>query len=143
MTMSTDNQIPTKDATTTEQPVETKIVTAPEQDGRGEVSAATIGMMLGLASSNELKLMESKIDLFGQKITTMAVRMDKVLAALQQLPTGSDLERIDVQIGGLKSMIRDVLGQMVSRAGDVPKSGADSGKAAGPKIQTNTEPAKS
>jgi len=121
---------------------ETKIVTQSEGSGRTEVSASTIGMMLGLASSNELRLLDAKLDMFGQKLTNATARIEKIVTMLQGMPNGSDLERIDVQIGGMKTMIREVLTTFSSKAGDVaPKvSGAsDATKRPAAKIQTNTE----
>jgi len=74
-----------------------------------EVSAATIGRMLGLATTSELTLIQGKIDLLVTRVSNLTTRMEKVLTTLQSIPTGSDLDRVDVQIGALRSMIRDAL----------------------------------
>lgn len=81
---------------------------------RAEVSAATIGRMLGLATSMELKLLEGKLELALTKINTFGARLDRIMNTLNKAPTGSDLERIDVQIGALRSMIRDALTDIIS-----------------------------
>lgn len=80
-----------------------------EAGARGDVSAATIGRMMGLATEGDLKLMESKLDLLATKVNSMTVRMEKVLNILSSAPTGGDLERIDVQVGSLKTLIKEVL----------------------------------
>lgn len=111
-------------------PRETAIV---EQPGRGEVSATAVGMMLGLATSGELRLLEGKLDLMASKVSNLTVRMEKVLSAIQQMPTGSDLERIDVQIGALRSMIRDFLTNELAGRGVEDEDPAPRGE---PRIQS-------
>ncbi len=66
-------------------------------------------MMLGLATTGELKLLDGKIDLLTTKMANLTTRMEKILSVLSTTPTGTDLERIDVQIGSLKSMLREFL----------------------------------
>jgi hypothetical protein len=93
---------------------------APEggESGGREVSAATIGRMLGLATASELKLMEGKIDLLSTRVNNMTVRMEKVISILGGAPTGSDLERVDMQIGSLRVMLREAFN--LKDTGDVP-----------------------
>lgn len=74
-----------------------------------EVSALTIGRMMGLATKADLDLFGKKLDVMAGRVNNMTVRMEKVLAAVANAPTGSDLERIDVQIGALRSMIKDLM----------------------------------
>jgi hypothetical protein len=95
-----------------------------------EVSAATIGRMLGLATSTDLKLLEGKLELIQSKVTNLTVRLEKALSILQSAPTGSDLERIDVQIGGLKSLILEVLAKNQAAVLD---SAEKSARSEGPK----------
>lgn len=92
---------------------------AGDEPARGEVSAATIGRLMGLATASELKLLEGKIDLMSSKINTMMVRVDRLTALFSSMPTGADLERVDVQIGALKALIRDTL---TALAGKEPAS---------------------
>ena len=74
-----------------------------------EVSAATIARMMGLATTTELSLLEGKIDLVSTRVNGLTVRMEKVLNVLAKSPTGTDLDRIDINIGSLKTMIRETL----------------------------------
>ena len=74
-----------------------------------EISVSTVARMMGLATVADLKLIGSKVDLVLGRVNAIAARMEKVLSVLNQAPTGSDLERIDLQIGGLKAMIRESL----------------------------------
>ena len=83
---------------------------------RGEMSAITIGRMLGLATVNELSLLDSKVDLLTSKVNQLAVRLEKILGVLQSAPTGADLERIDVQIGAMKSAMVDFIAQVSTEA---------------------------
>lgn len=101
---------------------ETSILQVSDEPNRGDISAATLGRMMGLATSGELKLLEGKIDLLSSKVNALTVRMEKVMSVISNAPSGADLERIDVQIGHLRTMIRETL----ERAGmQVPPAAAD------------------
>lgn len=74
-----------------------------------EVSAATIGRMMGLATVSDLKLLDSKVDLLSTKVAGLVMKLDKALNLLAAMPTGSDLERIDIQVGGVKTAVREAV----------------------------------
>ncbi len=99
---------PNAEATTVTE-VDSKIAATSGEVSRGDVSAATIGRMLGLAGSGELKLLEGKLDLVSTRVSNLTVRMEKIMGALQKLPSAVDLERIDVQIGNLRTMLRNFI----------------------------------
>jgi len=90
---------------------------AGEEQTRGDISAATLGRLLGLATVGELKLIESKIDLMASKLNNLMVRVDRMTALFNALPSGADLERIDVQLGGLKALIRETLTALAAKEG--------------------------
>lgn len=97
---------------------ETNVVTAetsarPEGEGpgtRGDVSAVTVARMMGLATLGEVKLVENKVDLMATKLSVVQVKLEKITTMLQGMPSGADLERIDVHIGTMKQMLKEVLG---------------------------------
>ena len=95
---------------------------------RGDVSASTVARMMGLATASDLKLLEGKVDLFGAKINNIMVKLEKAITILNGTPSGTDLERIDVQIGSLKTMLRDSINEIVSgveaKAGEGKKPGS-------------------
>ena len=93
-------------AAATEQP--SSITDAPKESPR-EISAATIGRMMGLATISDVRMLESKVDLLSTKLSTLTLKLDKLATTASQFPSGSDLERIDVQIGSLKNLIRESL----------------------------------
>ena len=86
---------------------------------RPEISGTAIARMMGVATSTELKLIEGKLDLISGRLNNISVKVDKIISQFNSLPTGSDLERIDVQIGSLKTLIRDL---MVTVSGEPVKS---------------------
>ena len=88
-----------------------------DESGRGEVTAATVARMMGVATASELKLVEGKLDLLNTKLAGFGVRLEKMLTILNRAPTGADLERIDVQIGSLKALIKDSLTMIAGEAG--------------------------
>lgn len=117
---------------------ETKIVAAdPSQPadagvgGRGDVSAVTVARMMGLATLGEVKMIESKVELLTTKLGSVQVKLEKIFTVLQGIPSGADLERIDIHIGALKQMLKEFLGDKAS--------GAPEGEAKKPssKIVTN------
>jgi len=83
--------------------------------GRGEISAASLGRMMGIATTSELKVIEQKVDLLTTKLNGLSLKVDKLLSALNNLPSGGDMERIDIQIGGLKNMLKEILSGMSDR----------------------------
>lgn len=83
---------------------------------RGEVSVSTLARMMGVATTNELSLLEGKIDLLATRVNGLTVRMEKVLNAISRVPTGTDLDRIDINIGSLKTMIRDTMEKLIAQA---------------------------
>jgi len=88
-----------------------------------EVSASTIGRMMGLATVAELRLLEGKIDLLTSKLTAITVKLDKLQSTTANFPSGSDLERIDIQIGSLKNLIKEAITGTIN-AGQGAVSGA-------------------
>ena len=74
-----------------------------------EVTAATIGRMMGLATVSDLRLLDSKIDLAATRITGISTKMEKALTMLNSAPTAADLERIEVQIGALKTTMKEAV----------------------------------
>ena len=84
---------------------------------RQEVSAATIGRMMGLATLTDLKLLDSKIDLISTKLSGFTVKLDKALTMLNGVPTAADMERLDVQIGSVKTALRETIDSIKEAVG--------------------------
>jgi hypothetical protein len=117
----------------------TKIVSlGEEQSPRGEVSAATIGRMLGLASVRELSLLDGKLDLMMSKVNHLTAKLERITSILGSAPTGKDLERIDVQIAALRTQLAEYAGKSAPAA----ESAAVAAAPRRPKIvSTEGEPA--
>lgn len=77
--------------------------------GRVEVSAQTVTRMMGIASTTDLKLLEGRLDLLTSKVSSMVLKLDRVLTMLGSVPTPSDIGRLEIQLGSLKSMLREAL----------------------------------
>jgi hypothetical protein len=65
--------------------------------------------MMGLATLGEVKLVESKVELLATKISTVQVKLEKIFSLLQGVPSGADLERIDIHVGAMKQMLKEFL----------------------------------
>ena len=76
-----------------------------------DVSAATVTRMLGIATSSDLRLLEGRLDLLTAKMAGMVTKLDRVMALISSVPSAADIDRLEVQIGGLKGLIREVLEQ--------------------------------
>jgi len=76
---------------------------------RVEVSAQTITRMMGIASTTDLKLLEGRLDLLTSKVSSMVLKLDRALTMLGSVPTPSDIGRLEIQLGSLKSMLREAL----------------------------------
>lgn len=74
-----------------------------------EVSAYAVARMMGVATATDIRILEGKLDLISARVNTIGAKIDRMHTLFQQMPTGSDLERIDVQIGGVKSTLRDLV----------------------------------
>ncbi len=98
-------------------PTETNVVTTDQvgtgeipSQSRGDVSAVTVARMMGLATLGEVKLIESKVELLTTKLSSVQVKLEKIFTVMQGIPSGADLERIDLHIGAIKNMLKEVLG---------------------------------
>ena len=80
----------------------------------GDVSAATIGRMLGLLTRGDFKVFEGKIDLIQTKVNSFSTKLDFIQEAVLRLPTGNDFERLEAQIASLRTTISEV-GKKVSQ----------------------------
>lgn len=134
--MSTDQPTSTPTPSPATEKPETTVVSMDADvsaENRGDVSAITIARMMGLATLGEVKMVEGKIDLLSTKLSSVLVKLEKVSTVLSGVPTGADLERIDVQVGALRQLIREALTDQVGGA----KKEGDNGKKPGANIQSN------
>ena len=86
-----------------------EVVKADTESKRGEVSAATIGRMLGLVTQSEFSVLEGKVDLVLTRLSTVLAKLERVATMVNAQPLGSDLERIDAQIAALRSLLKEAL----------------------------------
>ena len=105
-----------------------------EETRQPDVSAATVARMMGLATGSELSLLEGKIDLLSTRVNTLTVRMEKVLNVMSKAPTAQDIDRVDINIGSLKTMIRETLESLSLKSAIDEEEGGD---LSGAKIMTN------
>ena len=75
--------------------------------GRMEVSAQTIARMMGIASATDLQLIEGRLDLLTSRVSTLMMKVDKVLAGLGAVASVGDIGRLETQIASIKAILRD------------------------------------
>ena len=100
---------------------ETKVAETPRVD----VSATTITRMMGIASVSELKLIETRLDLVTAKVTTVLAKFDKLMSTVNALPTGSDIDRLEIQLSSVKSVMKEVLEAVQGRGTSIDKGRED------------------
>ncbi len=88
---------------------------------RVEVSAQTIARMMGIASATDLQLLEGRLDLLASRVSTMMMKVDKVLASLGTLASTGDIGRLETQIASMKSILREAV-ESIGVAQDGAKS---------------------
>jgi hypothetical protein len=96
---------------------------------RVEVSAQTIARMMGIASATDLQLLEGRLDLLASRVSTLMMKVDKVLAGLGTLASTGDIGRLETQIASMKSILREAV-ESISAAQDGQKTGDREGSEA-------------
>ncbi len=89
---------------------------APADVPKADVSAATITRMMGIASTSDLRLLEGRIDLLTAKVSGLVTKVDRVASMFNSVPSASDIDRLEIQIGTLKGLIKEVLEILSSEA---------------------------
>jgi hypothetical protein len=92
-------------------------VSAAAVGAKVEVSAQTITRMMGIASTTDLKLLEGRVDLLTSKVSSLLLKVDRVLTMFSSVPTPSDIGRLEIQLGSVKSMLREALDGINSSSG--------------------------
>lgn len=90
-------------------PAPTSSAPAAADAPRVEVSAATVTRMMGIASTADLRLLEGRVDLLTSKVTGLLTKVDRVLSMFGSIPSSSDVGRLEIQLGGIKSMLRELM----------------------------------
>lgn len=117
------SSIPVQSAVTTTPTATAAIATGTVTDApRVEVSAATITRMMGIASTTDLRLLEGRVDLLASKVTGLLTKVDRVLSMFGSVPTSSDIGRLELQIGAVKSMLRELLESTDARGQNVQQA---------------------
>jgi hypothetical protein len=96
--------------------------TAAATASRVEVSAQTIARMMGIASATDLQLLEGRLDLLASRVSTLMMKVDKVIASLGTLATTGDIGRLETQIASMKSILREAV-ESIGVAQEGTKSG--------------------
>jgi hypothetical protein len=65
--------------------------------------------MMGIASTADLRLLEGRVDLLTSKVTGLLTKVDRVLSMFGSIPTSSDIGRLEIQLGAVKSMLRELI----------------------------------
>jgi len=110
---------------------------------RVEVSTATVTRMMGIATTADLRLLESRVDLLASKVTGLLTKVDRVLSMFGSIPTSSDIGRLEIQVGSLKTMLRELLdasdGGSAKRPGESKEASEEQGRKLRDNIRSSSE----
>ncbi|MCC6219734.1 MAG: hypothetical protein IT291_00675 [Deltaproteobacteria bacterium] len=76
-----------------------------------EVTVNTIVRLMGLPTSSDIRVLESKLDALTSKLASIAVRLDRVSS--QVLEISHDSDRVDLQISDLRAFVKKALASVV------------------------------
>lgn len=82
---------------------------------RHEVSASTVVRLMGIASEGDLKLLESKLDGLVGKLSAIGLKVDRLEQSNKQLIGREDIERLEVGISDLRTLIKKVLVELLAK----------------------------
>jgi hypothetical protein len=91
--------------------------------------------MMGIASTNDLRLVEGRVDVLTSKVAALLVRVEKVLSMFNSLPKSADIDRLEVQMSTVKSMIRELSENIEGSQLPRPKQEQDAAAAQAKKLR--------
>ena len=82
--------------------------------GSRDLQVSALVHLLGLPTKDELKVLEKKVDLLSNKLTSMAGKLDRVLSEISQAEIIGAIERAELQVADLKAILKKVLPKVAS-----------------------------
>ena len=77
--------------------------------GSRDLQVSALVHLLGLPTKDELKVLEKKVDLLSNKLTSMAGKLDRMLSEISQAEIIGAVERAELQVADLKTILKKVL----------------------------------
>ena len=66
------------------------------------------------------------VDLLTAKVTNVLTKVDKIASTVNALPSGSDMDRLEIQLGSIKAVMKEIL-ESVSSGDEAGKSASKVG----------------
>lgn len=79
--------------------------------GRSEMGVGTLMRLMGVASRNDLLVLESQLDTLVGKIASVGIKVERLSKHVREAHDQSYLERIDYQLADLRTLLKISLGQ--------------------------------
>ncbi|MCC6932623.1 MAG: hypothetical protein IT292_05145 [Deltaproteobacteria bacterium] len=86
--------------------------------GGRDLQVSALVHLMGLPTKDDYKVLEKKVDLLSNKLTSLAVKVDRVLTEISQSEIIGAIERVDLQISDLRAVIKKYLPKTSSHEGD-------------------------
>jgi hypothetical protein len=90
-----------------------------------DLMVSTLVHLMGLPTGKQLEVLETKVDAVASKLTTLSLKLDRLAAQEDERDMGSVLDRIDLQIADLRTLIKKVLPRAMVSEGDLVISDED------------------
>lgn len=79
-----------------------------------EVPITTLVRLAGLPLAQDVKVIESKVDVLTAKLTNISIKVDRLSSQISKLANESDFERTEAQIADLRNLIKKALSSLVT-----------------------------
>lgn len=86
-----------------------------QASAKREMPVSTLVRLMGVPTSQDLTILESKLDIILTKISSLSARMDRMEKYRTESQSESYLERIDYQLAEVRSILKKVLPKVMAR----------------------------
>lgn len=77
--------------------------------GSRDIQVSALLHLLGLPTKDEFKVLEKKVDLLGNKLSSLSAKLDRMLSEISQAEIIGAVERAETQVADLKAILKKVL----------------------------------
>ena len=84
------------------------------RSGGRDLQVSALVHLMGLPTKDDYKVLEKKVDLLSNKLTSLAVKVDRVLTEISQSEIIGAIDRVDMQVADLHAIVKKLLAKGAS-----------------------------
>ena len=92
------------------------------RSGGRDLQVSALVHLMGLPTKDDYKVLEKKVDLLSNKLSSLAVKVDRLLTEISQTEIIGAIERVDMQVADLQAVVKKVLAKGAAFDGDAESS---------------------